>query len=109
MKNLAKQTFLLTRAFMMLENKTMHIGEKLVFLLIMGIYEEKGVITLKEIKQANLPTKEDTTANIFEKLKAKGLFTTTRSNQYFSPAFVTPTYKAFLLLRSFRSLVASLR
>lgn len=98
-----------TKATLTFEAENLMIGEKLVFLLIMGLLEKHGVITLHEVKEANLPTKISTTSSIFEKLKAKGYFTTQRSNQYFSRAYITPTEKAFLLLRSFRSLVASLR
>lgn len=84
------------------------MGEKIVFLLVMGLLEQKEVITIHEVKQANLPSNLKTTENNFYALKAKGYFTTQRSNQFFSRAYITPTEKAFLLLRSFRSLVASL-
>ena len=98
----------LTKATLTFEAERLSIGEKLVFLLIMGLLEQNGVITLHEVKKANSPTNEGTTAGLLNQLKAKGYFTTQRSNQFFSRAYITPTDKAFLLLRSFRSLVASL-
>lgn len=84
------------------------IGQKLVFLLIMGLFEKNDQLTLFDIVEANKPTNESTTRKIIDALKAKGYFTTQRSNQFFSRAYITPTEKAFGLLRRFRSLVASL-
>jgi hypothetical protein len=96
------------KAMFMLDPEGLKIGEKLVFLLIMGLLEKKDSLTLYEVIQANKPTNTNTSNRIFRQLKAKGYFTTQRSNQFFSRAYITPTEKAFLLLRSFRSLVASL-
>lgn len=109
MKANAFLAYQLTKATLTFEKENLSIGEKLVFLLIMGLLEQNDQLTLHELKKANEPTNEGTTAGILNQLKRKGYFTTQRSNQYFSRAFITPTEKAFLLLRSFRSLVASLR
>lgn len=109
MKANALLAYQLTKATLTFEKENLSIGEKLVFLLIMGLLEQNEQLTLFEIVEANKPTNESTTRKLIDALKAKGYFTTQRSNQYFSRAFITPTEKAFLLLRSFRSLVASLR
>lgn len=108
MKFNASLTYIHTKATLLFEKESLSIGEKLVFLLIMGLLEKNEQLTLFDIVSANKPTNQSTTRKLIDALKAKGYFTTQRSNQFFSRAYITPTEKAFLLLRSFRSLVASL-
>lgn len=94
----------------MLEEKSsgLNMGEKMVFLLILALFEKREQVTVFDVKQANKNVKQCTTEKIISNLTAKGYLSKTRSNQYFSRTYLTVTEKGLLLARSFRVAFASL-
>ena len=85
------------------------MGEKMVFLLVMALFEEKDQVTMYDVKQANKGIEKPTTGLLIRNLCSKGYLARNRSNQFFSKTYLSVTEKGLLLARSFRSALASLR
>jgi DNA-binding MarR family transcriptional regulator len=97
------------KAMLSVRPEDLTMGEKMVFLLIMALFEEKDQVTMYDVKQANKGIENPTTGLLIRNLCSKGFLTRSRSNQFFSRTYLTVTDKGLLLARSFRMALASLR
>ncbi len=84
------------------------VGEKMVLLLILALFESNDHVTMHQVREANTNVKIKTTYALINGLMAKGLITKQRSNQHYSKTFLTVTDKGLLAAREFRVLFASL-
>jgi DNA-binding MarR family transcriptional regulator len=96
------------KAMLTVRPEDLTMGEKMVFLLIMALFEVKDQVTMFDVKEANKGIEKRTTAQLIRNLCSKGYLTRSRSNQFFSRSFLTVTDKGLLLARSFRVALASL-
>jgi DNA-binding MarR family transcriptional regulator len=96
------------KAMLQTKPEDLTMGEKMAFLLIMALFEVKDQVTIYDVKKANEGVKEQTTTKLIYNLSNKGYLIRSRSNQFFSKAYLTVTDKGLLLARSFRSSFASL-
>ena len=109
MKNLFLSLYKSSKVAMETSKEDLKLSEKMVFLLILALFQKQDQVTIYDIKKANLGINERTTDRLIRQLINKGYLTKQRSNQYFSRTYLTVTDKGLLLARSFRMALASLR
>jgi DNA-binding MarR family transcriptional regulator len=84
------------------------LGENIVFLLILALFESMDQVTIFDVKKANEGVKEHRTHKIVSELARKGYLMRNRSNRHFSKSFLSVTEKGLLYARCVRSSFGSL-
>jgi DNA-binding MarR family transcriptional regulator len=84
-----------------LEDKTQSMGEKAVMLLILACFEQKDIISQRDVVELNSSNNKTTYGNL-KRLKEKGYITTTKQKKYFGLTFIELTEKGRLTASQLR-------
>lgn len=87
------------------EKNGLTLGQKIVLISILSLFEAKDIITKKDIIKANKANIHTTYSNI-RALEAKGFIKSTRSNQFYSLSYISLTEKGNLFASRLRRILS---
>lgn len=87
------------------EKNELTIGQKIVLISILSLFEVKDLITKQDVIKAN-KAKQNTVYSNIRGLENKGFIKSTRSNQFYSLSYITLTEKGNLFASRLRRILS---